>query len=243
MFLFSFFSSSKPLGSALWRGFADVHSHIIPGVDDGPQTMEESLEMIRVAYAGGVRRLVATPHIREGWRTDAGILREKLHTVEQQVRQEGMLNLELSLAAEYMLDEVLMQQLPERNLLALPGNRLLVETSFYGPPMGVSEMFFKIQMHGYVPVLAHPERYDYYRTEAGAYRAFKEQGCLFQLDLLSLQGAHGAKTRQTALQLLTQGMIDLVGSDMHHPEHARMLRKYLDSPGSAPLWPLVRSKN
>jgi tyrosine-protein phosphatase YwqE len=104
----------------------------------------------------------------------------------------------------------------------------------------MKDMLFQIFTHGYTPLLAHPERYRYYQQDEKIYHTFKDQGCLFQLDLLSLQGAYGRTTRKTAIKLLKLGMIDYVGSDMHHADHAQLLRDFLNSRDSAPLSALYR---
>ena len=206
-----------------------MHSHIIPGVDDGSVDMEESLQMTKIAYESGVRRLCATPHIREGWRTETVILRQKLDELIALKNQLGLTDMELLLGAEYMLDEFLMEKLLKREVLTLPGNLVLVETSFYAPPINLDEMLFEIEIKGYTPLIAHPERYDFYQRTPSTYTSLKDKGYLFQLDLMSLQGGYGRSTQKTAKILLEQGMFDYVGSDMHSADDAKIIAQFFKS--------------
>ena len=212
-----------------------MHSHIIPGVDDGSVDMEESLQMIKIAYESGVRRLCATPHIREGWRTETEILRQKLDELIALKNQSGLTDMELLLGAEYMLDEFLMEKLLKREVLTLPGNLVLVETSFYAPPINLDEMLFEIEIKGYTPLIAHPERYDFYQRTPSTYASLKDKGYLFQLDLMSLQGGYGRSTQKTAKILLEQGMFDYVGSDMHSADDAKIIAQFFKSSESIAL--------
>ena len=212
-----------------------MHSHIIPGVDDGSVDMEESLQMIKIAYGSGVRRLCATPHIREGWRTETEILRQKLDELIALKNQSGLTDMELLLGAEYMLDEFLMEKLLKREVLTLPGNLVLVETSFYAPPINLDEMLFEIEIKGYTPLIAHPERYDFYQRTPSTYTSLKDKGYLFQLDLMSLQGGYGRSTQKTAKILLEQGMFDYVGSDMHSADDAKIIAQFFKSSESIAL--------
>jgi len=227
--------SVQPVGSALWAKHADTHSHILPGVDDGPRTMAECLEMLRIAYGAGVRRLYATSHIQDAWRNQPETLKSLFEQLVQAKDEAGMTDLQLSLGAEYMLDEVFMNSVHEGNVLTLPGNMLLVETSYYEPVYQMKEMLFELQIQGYTPLMAHPERYTYYQSDAAQYTRLKDLGCLFQLDLLSIQGNYGRTTQKTARMLLEQKMYDFVGSDMHRPEHAHILAGYLQHPSSSVL--------
>lgn len=221
--------------NSFWNNHTDMHSHIIPGVDDGSVDMEESLQMIKIAYESGVRRLCATPHIREGWRTEPAILRQKLDELIALKNQLGLTDMELLLGAEYMLDEFLMEKLLKREVLTLPGNLVLIETSFYAPPINLDEMLFEIEIKGYTPLIAHPERYDFYQRTPSTYTSLKDKGYLFQLDLMSLQGGYGRSTQKTAKILLEQGMFDYVGSDMHSADDAKIIAQFFKSSESTAL--------
>ncbi|MGE4569088.1 MAG: tyrosine-protein phosphatase [Bacteroidales bacterium] len=231
--------SPRPVGAELWRKFADMHSHIIPGVDDGSGSFEESTEMIKVAYRSGVRQLYATSHIRDGWRTESAALKEKFSALLAWKERVGYNDLTLHLSAEYMMDDLFIDQLKRGDILPMPGNLLLLETSYYAPAYNLNDMLFEVQIAGYTPLLAHPERYQFYQEKPEAYDTFKEKGYLFQLDLLSLEGAYGRTTRKTALMLLEKGYIDYVGSDMHSVRDAEAIERLLQSPDSAPLFSLL----
>lgn len=232
-------TSPRPVGSALWGRFADLHSHIIPGVDDGSPTIEESLAMIREAYKSGVRVLCATSHIREGWRSPSQLFRQKFDQLIDIKNEAGMTDLVLHLSAEYMLDDHFFSLLHNNDVLPLPGNMLLVETSYYAPALNLDDMLFEITTKGYTPLIAHPERYGYYQRAPKQYAHFKEKRYPFQLDLLSLQGYYGKSAQKTAIMLLEKGYIDFVGSDMHSLADAEALSNFIQSPASAPLNDLI----
>ena len=235
--------SAQPAGRMLWERFADLHSHIIPDVDDGSASFEESLAMIGVAYKSGVRRLCATSHVREQWPNAAEALQAKFTELAARTKAAGMADMTLHLSAEYMLDEAFFALLRKGNLLPLPGKLLLVEISYYAPPLNLNDMLFEITTHGYTPLIAHPERYGYYHNHIQQYAAFKEKGYPFQLDLLSLQGSYGKSVQKTALMLLEKGYINYVGSDMHSVNDAQTVAAFLQSPASAPLTRWLQRKD
>lgn len=199
--------------------------------------------MIGVAYKSGVRQLCATSHVREQWPNAAEMLREKFAELVARKDRAGMADMQLHLAAEYMLDDAFFALLRKGDLLPLPGNLLLVEISYYAPPLNLHDMLFEITTHGYTPLIAHPERYNFFHRSPKQYAAFKERGYPFQLDLLSLQGSYGKSVQKSALMLLEKGYIDYVGSDMHSPADAEAVAAFLQSPASAPLTRWMQRKS
>lgn len=206
------FKSVKSLKeSGIFNGFTDWHSHILPGVDDGIKTMEDSLSVLKTYEDLGFKRVWLTPHIMEDFPNTPDELKQKFE--ELQKAWSG--NVEIKLAAENMLDSLFEERLKEGKLLPLgeDGNHLLVETSYYTPPMNMRELLERIKGVGYYPVLAHPERYRY--MEESDYRELKDKDIKFQMNFVSLVGGYGETARKKAEWLLDHDMIDLIGSDLH----------------------------
>lgn len=210
-----FFKSAKSLkDSGMFAGFTDWHSHILPGVDDGIKTIEESLKVLNAYEELGFKRVWLTPHIMEDYPNRTADLRQRFEELKYAWRG----NVEIRLAAENMLDSLFEERLEAGDLLPIgeEENHLLVETSYYTPPMGMDDILERIKKSGYFPVLAHPERYRY--MEEDDYRRLKESGVLFQMNFLSLVGGYGDTARKKAEWLLAQNMIDYLGSDVHRLE-------------------------
>ncbi len=215
-----FFHKRKVSVKGLLNGGTDYHSHILPGVDDGVQSMEEALEILCMYETIGVKALWLTPHIMEDIPNTTTRLKERF--AELQSVYSG--TVQLNLAAEYMLDSVFEERLANNDLLPLgeQGNHLLVETSYFTPPMGLHNTLRRIQAKGYYPVLAHPERYMYMGSEE--YKQLKEMQVKFQLNVFSLSGGYGSVVKRKALSLQKQSMYEMNGSDVHS---AQMVKKYL----------------
>lgn len=206
------FSSVDSLkSSGLFEGFVDYHSHILPGVDDGVQELKTAIEVLTQYEKLGIERVWLTPHIME----DIPNHPSKLRETYQKLCDSWMGNVKLSLAAEHMLDNLFAQRLEENDVLPIgdDGNHLLVETSYYTPPIGMEDTLSSILRKGYFPILAHPERYRY--MEEKDYKALKDMGVLFQMNIISLVGAYGETAKKKAEWLLAHDMIDIVGSDLH----------------------------
>ena len=211
--------------SGILAGATDHHSHILPGVDDGVESMEEALRVLQKYEKAGIKAIWFTPHIMEDVPNTAGKLTKRFD--ELKAAYNG--NIELHLAAEYMIDNHLHKLLqdchskpqggistPKENTL-LPigekGNHLLVETSYFNPPMRLRETLKQIKSKGYHPLLAHPERYMYMDNDE--YRRLREEGIKFQLNIVSLAGCYGKTVKKKALWLLKEGMYTVLGSDLH----------------------------
>ena len=197
--------------SDIFRGFTDWHCHLLPGVDDGVQTMQESLQVLSLYEELGISEVWLTPHIMEDIPNRTEDLKERF--MELNAAYQG--NIILHLAAENMLDNLFEERLAKNDLLPLgnEGKHLLVETSYFNPPMGLNNILLRIKSKGYVPVLAHPERYVY--MDAGDYRQLKEMNVMFQLNLSSIVGGYGTEVKKKAEWLLKNGFYDLAGSDTH----------------------------
>lgn len=198
--------------SGIFDGFTDWHSHILPGVDDGVQTMDESLEILHLYEELGVKTVWLTPHIMEDIPNTTAYLRERF--AELQAAYDG--RIELHLAAENMLDNLFEERLENNDLLPLgkSGDSLLVETSYYNSPMGLNDILLRIKRKGFFPVLAHPERYNY--MDQNKYRELIELGVKFQANIPSLVSAYGSVPYKKLEWLLQENLIDIWGTDTHH---------------------------
>lgn len=197
--------------SGIFRGFTDWHCHLLPGVDDGVQTMEESLQILSLYEELGISEVWLTPHIMEDMPNRTEDLKERF--AELDAAYQG--NITLHLAAENMLDNLFEERLKKNDLLPLgnDGKHLLVETSYFNPPMGLNNILLRIKAKGYVPILAHPERYVY--MDEDDYRQLKAMNVLFQLNLPSIVGGYGAEVGKKARWLLKNCLYNLSGSDTH----------------------------
>ena len=197
--------------SGIFEGFTDWHSHILPGVDDGARTVEEALEILRLYEELGVKAVWLTPHIMEDMPNTPESLKRKF----EELRTAYSGRIELHLGAEHMLDNLFDERLDGNDLLPIGrrGNHLLVETSYFNPPLDLEGTLCRIRSRGYYPLLAHPERYVYMSRKD--YRRLHEARVRFQLDLFTLAGMYGKRAMECAGWLLEQGFYDAAGTDIH----------------------------
>ncbi|HEU4472370.1 MAG TPA: CpsB/CapC family capsule biosynthesis tyrosine phosphatase [Flavisolibacter sp.] len=222
-----FFSKKKPEPPAdlSWL-HTDMHSHLLPGIDDGSPDLATSLELVKGLAALGYKKLITTPHILwEMYPNTAGIITNGLEVLRKALQDAGI-TIELHAAAEYFIDDHFDRQLRNKEpLLTLSGNMVLVEFSMLTTPMDLQEILFEMQLQNYQPVLAHPERYTYLARRKQFFDELKNAGCLFQLNLLSLGGHYGTTVQELADHLLKNSYYDLAGTDLHHARHLDGLRK------------------
>lgn len=197
--------------SGFFRGFTDWHCHILPGVDDGVQTMDEALQILAEYERLGVKEVWLTPHIMEDMPNTTQHLRERF--AELQAAYQG--KVALNLASENMLDNLFEERLNKNDLLPIgkDGRHLLVETSYFNPPMGLQNILLRIKAKGYFPILAHPERYLYMNERD--YQQLKSMNVQFQLNQFSLLGLYGKEVQKRAKLLQKQGMYEYIGTDLH----------------------------
>jgi protein-tyrosine phosphatase len=203
---------------------ADMHSHLIPGIDDGVKSIEESLEMIRGFVSLGYKHLVTTPHIMSDYfKNTPEIILSGLEEVRAAIKNE-QIPVTIDAAAEYYLDEFFVNKIKTEKLLTIANKYLLFEISYINPPEYLQKVIFEIIVAGYTPLLAHPERYNFWAGRMDEYKRIKETGALFQLNINSLTGYYGITSRKTAEHLIDENMIDFIGSDMHGSRHMDSLR-------------------
>jgi protein-tyrosine phosphatase len=199
---------------------ADMHSHLLPGIDDGAPDLETSLKLVRGMRDLGYTKLITTPHIMwDMYRNTPAIIVEKLELLRNAVKENGI-DVEIHAAAEYFLDDHVEQLLKKNDpLLTISKKMVLAEFSLAYPSHGLKDILFEMQMQGYQPVIAHPERYIYLEKTRDFYDELKDIGCLFQLNILSLTSHYGRSVNELATYLIKKGYYDLVGTDLHHARH------------------------
>lgn len=203
----------------------DMHSHLIPGIDDGAKTIEDSIALIRKLVELGYRKLITSPHIMSDYfRNTPEIINEGLEKVKIEMKNANI-EIELSAAAEYYLDDGFVHKLENEKLLTFGDNYLLFEISYINCPDNLKEILFRMQVLGYKPVLAHPERYPFWFNRFDEYREFRDQGIILQININSLSGYYGYEAKKTAEKLIENNLVDLIGTDMHNLTHAEALKK------------------
>lgn len=203
----------------------DMHSHLLPGIDDGSPNLDTSVNLIRGMMELGFKKFITTPHIMwEMYKNTPEIIHEKLQLLRSRLKEENI-DVQVDAAAEYFLDDYVEGLLSKNEkLLTIKDNWVLCEFSLASAPHGLKDILFAMQMQGYQPVVAHPERYTYLEGNKTFYEDLKEIGCYFQLNVLSLAGYYGKSAQELAQHLIKKGYYDLVGTDLHHGRHLEALR-------------------
>lgn len=208
--IFNLFKSKPTLKDLIPEGFVDIHSHILPGIDDGAKNIEESLLLISKLKKLGFSKFIATPH------TYPGLYENSNETIISSYNKIKSKVLNIKVASEYMIGAYLSERLEKKDLLTLDGKSLLTELSFISEPLNLREMIFKIQTNDYVPILAHPERYKFYHNDFKKYYNLKKLGCKFQINLLSVLGYYGKDVLKITDKLLSKNLVSFAGSDIHN---------------------------
>jgi tyrosine-protein phosphatase YwqE len=200
----------------------DMHSHLLPAIDDGVRDVDTSVNFISRLQHMGVRKIVTTPHIiMDRYPNSAATMAQPYEAVSAAL-QSNNISIPFHHAAEYYLDEQFVPLL-QQPLLTISGNKVLVEISFVAAPPQLHGWLFDIQAAGYQPIMAHPERYPYYHADIDQYRQLKQLGCQLQVNLLSLTGYYGKQVQLAAEKLLAAGLIDYAGTDLHHERHLQAI--------------------
>jgi len=222
----NFFHSKKNI--PLYQGFSwlaqDIHSHILPGLDDGSPDIETSLQLLQSLSDAGIHKFICTPHIiGDMYRNTPETINNALSKLKKALQQNGM-SMEISAGAEYMMDDHFLELLRSKEpLMKLTKNYILTELSYSTAPEKLEKISFEININNYQPLMAHPERYPYYHHNYDAYYRMKELGFLLQVNLLSLTGYYGKNVAKAAKFILENKLADFVGTDLHHFNHLNIL--------------------
>lgn len=206
-----FNKKQKLIDTGILNGAVDWHCHILPGVDDGVAKMDDSLEVLSYYEEIGIREVWLTPHIME----DIPNTTDELRNRYDELRAAYNGSVKLNLAAENMIDNLFIERLENDDFLTIgdKGQYLLVETSYFQPPIDFYKTLKLIKEKGYSPILAHPERYGY--MEENAYDYLISMGVKLQMNLMSLVGAYGKAAQEKAVNILSKGYYSFFGSDLH----------------------------
>ncbi len=208
------------------KNFVDMHNHILPGIDDGAKTVEDSLEMIRCFGELGVSHFIATPHIMHNfYQNNSATIGSSLDQLRAALLDNNLKHVALEAAAEHMIDDNFEQLLEKGEVMAMRKEFLLVEMSYLQSSINFNEAIQKTLAQGFYPILAHPERYVYLHRALKRYENYKKQGILFQLNLLSLGEYYSSDVRKTAHTLLQNGLIDFVATDVHNLNQLNTLKE------------------
>ena len=213
--------SKKPKNDNPYPLEVDVHSHLLPGIDDGVGSFEESIEILQLMKRLGYRKVITTPHVMtEYYPNNREIIMDKLQGL-QEAMKEVELEMVVEAAAEYYLDESFMALLdtPEK-LMVFGKNYLLFETSFINEPVFLKEAVFKINSLGLQPVMAHPERYLYIQSNFKLLEQLAERNLLFQCNINAITGYYSAAAKKVTKQMIKKSMVSFLGSDCHNMKHA-----------------------
>jgi tyrosine-protein phosphatase YwqE len=236
IFPFNFFQRTHLFPDYSFLG-ADMHSHLLPGIDDGAQNMTESIELVNGLRALGFEALYTTPHVMSDRypNTPDTIARASEQLLAGLVAANHS-TIRLQAAAEYLLDDAFGTLIEKGDLLTLPGKRVLVEESFVAPSPRMEEHIFTLCVNGYIPVMAHPERYHFWQKSLAHYKKLLEMGCDLQVNLLSLTGYGGKEVERSAYKLVESGMVSFLATDLHNGEQLKILQKALSNRKMARLF-------
>jgi len=201
----------------------DIHSHFIPGIDDGAPDMDTSISLIKKMQELGYSKVITSPHVMSDfYQNSSETILKGLNDVRAELKAQNI-NIEIDAAAEYYIDFEFEQKIGKEKFLTFGDNYILVELSFMEAPRNLFDIIFKLQLEGYKVVLAHPERYNYYSLKN--YEEFTSRGVLLQINLLSLIGYYSPQIKKKTEALINVDMVSLVGSDCHNMNHAELYEK------------------
>lgn len=223
--MFNFFSKKKIITDINWLG-VDMHSHILPGIDDGSPNLEVSLQLVKALEELGYEKIIASPHVfKELYPNTPATIAFAKDSLSKAMDEQGI-RMKLEAGAEYMLDHDFNM---DEDLCLLNEDHILIEMSYLSENPNISQYVFDLQIKGFRPILAHPERYIYYFKDWSVLKNLKDKGCLLQLNLLSVFGYYGKEVKQAAEVLLKEKMYDLAGTDLHHHKHLHHLSAAIKS--------------
>ncbi|MCH1613099.1 MAG: histidinol phosphatase [Flavobacteriales bacterium] len=236
---FSFFTKKK--NQNLFKGFVDFHNHLLPGIDDGSKSIEQSLEMFKIYNELGIEKVIASPHIfKDLYPNTPKTIKKSFDSLKSSlIEQKTKL---LGYSAEYMVDEFFLKELDKKiELLTCFKNHVLIEIPFFGELKLLKEALFKLQSMGYIPVLAHPERYVSIKTSKKIIE-LKKRGCKMQLNALSLIGLYGKEVKDKSNNFLRSQLYDLICTDAHNPYQLKKLKEIYLKKKDIVIWNEIYEK-
>ena len=227
-----FSQKEKPLPEPI--SYADVvvdmHSHFIPGIDDGAPTVEASLELLKAMHDFGYKKVITTPHVyTDLYKNTPETILGGLAKVKEALKQQDW-SIEIEAAAEYFLDEHTEDLIEKKELLTFGNNYVLFEISFAAEPANLGRGIFNMHLQGYKPIIAHPERYDYWHGNMAKYESLMDKELLIQININCLTGQYGPGAKKTCENLIDAGMVSFIGSDCHHPGHLNLMESARTQP-------------
>jgi tyrosine-protein phosphatase YwqE len=205
----------------------DMHSHILPGIDDGSPNVETSIQLIQALQEIGYESFIATPHIyKELYPNSKVTIVAALQQLQDALKKAG-LQVQVTAAAEYMIDDSFEKEMDVNDLLLFGGNKMLVELSALSPPTNLYECFFKLQLRGITPIIAHPERYLFLFNNRQVFHEWVDRGYKLQVNILSTTGFYGAQVKDLAIYLLKEELVHYLGTDAHNLQQVEALKKCL----------------
>jgi len=224
MFNFSFFKKQTNLLTTV-----DIHSHLIPGIDDGAKDMERAIELITELKEMGYKKLITTPHVSDMFPNSKKTILNGYQALTSELKKRKI-NIKLEVAAEYYADDNFEKLLQKKDILTFGGDKkyLLFELSYFTRPKELESLIHDIKLAGYIPILAHPERYTYFHHDIEEYQELKTStNVLFQINLNSINGYYSDDVANVVKKLINKGLVDFIGSDTHHKGHTKYLKKSL----------------
>ena len=221
--MLSFLKSKPKLKELIPNNYTDIHSHVLPGIDDGAKNIEDSFFLMEEMKKMGFKKCITTPHtMNTVWDNTPKSIEEAYLKITS---AKKIIPVELETASEYLLDESVVIKAQKGQLLTLKDNFILVELSYLNPPIQLYDFIYQIQLSGYNIILAHPERYTYFHSNKKELNKLKKSGCHFQLNLLATVGYYGKDVSKMASYLLKENMYDFAGSDIHHKNHIQAFQQ------------------
>jgi protein-tyrosine phosphatase len=223
--MFSFFKkkdNEKNFALDYGSVVVDMHSHVLPGIDDGAQNVEQSVELVKKMMELGIKKIIATPHIMiDYYRNTPQTIKDALDLLKAELKKQEI-NITIEAAAEHYFDETLEPRIDAHKALTMGNNYVLFEFSFMNKPSNWQTVVKKMKEKGYKPILAHPERYSYLSTDEMV--EIRGMGCNLQMNTISLTGYYGKDVKKKAEQMVDLELVDFISSDMHHLRHAEALK-------------------
>lgn len=231
-----------PFRKIVPSGYVDIHSHLLPSIDDGVKTVYQSAYILEQFENHGIKKVITTPHVMQDvWPNSSHTITNSLKEVKEVLVPLGITKIEVQASAEYMMDDLFYERIKSNDILPLHKDYILVEMSTFSPPINLTEILFEIKLAGYIPILAHPERYTFYQNDLKKFDVLKNSGFLFQLNLLSLSGYYGEGIKLFAKKLVDNGYIDFTGTDVHNYHQLEVLEKGFDARIAKKITPLMEN--